>query len=147
MVELWRRLLHGRPWWMTGLMMFCGFQVFYMLPNDLFLRPLEEDIEVWFGYQLTGWAAKLTNPIHIVIYAFGLVGFFGMRSWMHPWAALYSVQIAIGLFVWGVNDSVPLPAARAQPAAVVGSFVFLALAWKLWRSKELFQGIEATSPA
>ena len=142
-----KHLLHGRPLWMTGLMVFCAFQVFFMLPSDLLgcWRPLEEDIEVWFGYRLTGWSAKLTNPIHIAIYALGLVGFYKMRRWMHPWAALYAVQVAISLFVWGMNDSVLQPEARAQPAAIVGSFFFLGIAWQLWRSRALFQSAMTTS--
>jgi hypothetical protein len=132
--EFREKLFYGRPWWMTALMLLCALQVFILLPGELFFRPLAEDQEVWFGYVLTGWAAKITNPIHWLIYAFGMVGFYRMRPWMHPWAALYTTQVAIAAFVWGVRDeSVPLIGAIVSLGAVLG------LAWLLWRSKERFQ--------
>jgi hypothetical protein len=118
---------------MTALMLLCALQVFILLPGDLFFRPLAEDHEVWFGYALTGWAAKVTTPIHWLIYAFGMVGFYRMRPWMHPWAALYTTQVAIGAFVWSLRDeSVPLV------GAIVTLGVVLGLGWLLWRSKERF---------
>jgi hypothetical protein len=133
MSEFSEKLFRGRPWWMTALMILCALQVFVLLPGDLFFRPLAEDQEVWFGYVLTGWPAKLTTPIHLLIYAFGMVGFFGMRSWMHPWAALYTLQVAIGSFVWCIRDeSVPLVGAIVTLVAV------LALVWLLWQSKDRF---------
>ena len=134
MSEFSEKLFHGRPWWMTALMLLCALQVFILLPSDLLFRPLAEDQEVWFGYVLTGWAAKITNPIHWLIYAFGMVGFYRMRPWMHPWAALYTTQVAIAAFVWSVRDeSVPLIGAIVSLVAVLG------LAWLLWRSKQRFQ--------
>ena len=132
--EFREKLFHGRPWWMTALMLLCALQVFILLPGELFFRPLAEDQEVWFGYVLTGWAAKITNPIHWLIYAFGMVGFYRMRPWMHPWAALYTTQVAIGAFVWSIRDeSVPLVGAVVSLGAMLG------LAWLLWRSKGRFQ--------
>jgi hypothetical protein len=132
--EFREKLFRGRPWWMTALLLLCALQVFILLPGELFFRPLAEDQEVWFGYVLTGWAAKLTNPIHWLIYAFGMVGFYRMRPWMHPWAALYTTQVAIATFIWCLRDeSVPLV------GAVVSLVAMLGLAWLLWRSKERFQ--------
>jgi hypothetical protein len=135
--EFRERLIRGRPWWMTVLMFLCALQVFILLPGDLLFRPLAEDQEVWFGYVLTGWAAKATNPLHWLIYAFGMVGFYRMRSWMHPWAALYTVQVAVGTFVWSVRDeSVPLVGAIFLSGAILG------LVWLLWRSKGRFETVE-----
>ena len=33
------KLFHGRPWWMTALMLLCALQVFILLPGELFFRP------------------------------------------------------------------------------------------------------------
>ena len=44
--------------------------------------------------------AKLTEPLHWAIYAAGAYGFLRMRPWMHPWAAVYTAQIAIGMLIW-----------------------------------------------
>jgi hypothetical protein len=31
---------------------------------DFFVKPVAHDAEVWFGIVLSGWAAKLTEPLH-----------------------------------------------------------------------------------
>ena len=83
---------------------------------------------------LTGWAAKATNPLHWLIYPFGMVDFYRLRPWMHPWAALYTAQVAVATFVWSFrDDSVPLV------GAIVLSGVVLGLAWLLWQSNDRFQ--------
>ena len=131
--QLASRIFGARPIWMNVLMVFCAYMTFFYLPWDLFVKPVAQDQEVWFGYVLKGWPAKLTTPIHLLIYAFGMVGFYSMRPWMHPWAALYTLQVAIGSFVWCVRDeSVPLVGAIVTLVAV------LALVWLLWRSKGRF---------
>ena len=55
-----------------------------------------------------------------------------MRPWMHPWAALYIVQIAIGMLVWSLLYQGSLV------AGLVSGSIFGALAWLFWRSKPLF---------
>ena len=55
---------------------------------------------------LEGWAAKLTEPFHWAIYGAGAYGFWQMKPWMWPWAAVYVLQIAISMLVWtGMNGS------------------------------------------
>ena len=50
----WRR----RHWWMNLMWYFCLYMTFVYLPYDLFIKPVAEDREVWFGFMLEGWAAK-----------------------------------------------------------------------------------------
>jgi len=95
-----KTLLQLRPWWMNGLFAFCAYMTFIYMPFDIFYKPVADDEEVWFGYMLHGWAAKATAPIHWLIYGAGFYGFLKMKSWMHPWAALYVFQVAIGMAVW-----------------------------------------------
>ena len=60
MREWLRSLFAGRPWWMNGLMLFCFFMSFIYVPWDLLLKPLEKDVDVWFGIMFTGWQAKVS---------------------------------------------------------------------------------------
>ena len=96
--------LRRRPWWMNVLWGFCLYMTFIYLPYDLFFKPVAEDEEVWFGFVLHGWAAKLTAPLHWLIYAAGAYGFWKMARWMWPWAALYLAQVAIAMLVWNLID-------------------------------------------
>jgi len=124
--------LGSRPIWMNFLMLFCAFMTFIYMPFDMFLKPVAEDQEVWFGIMLIGWAAKFTEPLHWLIYGFGCYGFWHMKSWLHPWAALYTVQVAIGMVVWGLLYS------NANASTVLVAIPFLLLAWMLWRAKPQF---------
>ncbi len=93
--------------------------------------PLAEDQEVWFGFMLTGWAAKATEPLHWAIYAAGAVGFWKMRSWMWPWAAVYALQVAIGMAVWNARQG-------SLVAGVVSFAVFLVPTIALYRARGRF---------
>lgn len=100
---LWTTLsneLRMRPLWMNILWFFCIYMTFVYLPYDLFFKPIADDREIWFGITLTGWYAKATEPLHWLIYGFGAWGFWKMSRWMHPWAAIYTLQIAVSMFVW-----------------------------------------------
>lgn len=123
-----------RPWWMNLLMLFCGYMAFIYVPWDSLSKPVAEAQEVWFGIMLTGWAAKATEPLHLLIYLGGAIGFWKMKRWMHPWAALYTLQIAIGMLVWNLL--------YASGAGITGALVsappFVALAYWLWRSRHRF---------
>jgi hypothetical protein len=128
--------LGRRPWWMNALLAFCLYMSVVRVPRDLFSTPVANDQEVWFGILLRGTAAKATEPLHWAIYAAGAYGFWKMRAWMHPWAALYVLQIALGTLVWSVSD--PLGRGRGLAAGVGGFAAFAALAWQLWRSRAHF---------
>lgn len=132
---MWHKLVENlktRPAWLNLVLLFCAYMTFFYMPFDMLLKPVAEDQEVWFGFMLTGWAAKATEPLHWLIYGFGCYGIWHKKKWLHPWAALYTVQVAIGMVVWGMIYS------DASAATAVVAIPFLLLAWMLWRSKPLF---------
>lgn len=129
-------MFSGRPWWMNLMMAFCLYMTIIYLPFDLFLKPVAEDREVWFGFALSGWWAKATEPLHWAIYALGAWGFWGMRRWMWPWSALYTAQIALGMLVWNVLD----PRGRGPVGGVVVAAIFMIPVVALWRARPLFSG-------
>ena len=121
---------------------FCAFMSFIYLPYDLFWKPVAQDQEVWFGIMLTGWAAKATEPLHWAIYAAGTWGFWRMRPWLHPWAALYVAQIGLGMLVWSVLDE----RGAGALAGLVSALPFALLAWLLWRSRARFGAAPVSLP-
>jgi hypothetical protein len=129
-----RNNLALRPWWMNLILAFCAYMTLIYLPWDFFIKPVAEDQEVWFGFMFTGWAAKATEPLHWLIYAAGTLGFWRMRRWMHPWAVLYVLQIAIGMFVWSLLDA----RSPGWYTGVIAALPFIGLAIALWRSKHRF---------
>lgn len=138
-----RVLFGGRPVWMNFLMVFCGYMTFFYLPWDLLVKPVAVDQEVWFGIVLEGWAAKATEPMHWAIYAAGTYGFWKMRSWMKPWAALYVAQIAISMFVWQVLDE----RGGGLLSGTLTAVPFIVLTIMLWRAGNRFiTGSEDATP-
>jgi len=131
-----QKQLARRPWWMNALLIFCVYMAFIYEPWDLFVKPVSRDAEVFLGYAFHGWAAKLTTPLHWFIYGAGAYGFWRMRPWMHPWAALYALQVALSLCIWSVRTS-PGFGGWAVGLAALGLVGALAVA--LWRSRLLFQ--------
>ncbi|MBT3426955.1 MAG: hypothetical protein HOL98_13300 [Gammaproteobacteria bacterium] len=129
-----KTLFQGRPFWMNGLMLFCFYMTFIYMPFDLFYKTVAGDQEVWFGFLLTGWAAKLTEPLHWLIYALGSFGFLKMKSWMWPWAAVYVLQVAISMFVWALVD----PRGGGVLFGAVAALPFVLLAVFLLKNKQQF---------
>ena len=116
--------------------MFCLYMTCVYLPFDIFLKPIAEDREVWFGVALSGWWAKATAPVHWIIYALGAWGFWGMRRWMWPWAAVYAAQIAVGMLVWNLIDA----RGRGWLGGAIAAGIFMLPTVALWRAKPLFVG-------
>ena len=127
--------LRRRPWWMNVLWGFCLYMTFIYLPYDLFFKPVAADEEVWFGFVLRGWAAKLTAPLHWLIYGAGAYGFWKMSRWMWPWAALYTAQIAIAMLVWSLIDE----RGGGWLTGLVSMAVIAVPTLALWRAKERFR--------
>lgn len=94
----------SRPWWMNLMFYFCVYMTIIYMPFDFFYKPVELDEEVWFGITLHGWYAKLTEPLHWIIYGLGAYGFWKMKSWMWPWASVYLLQVVIAMFFWNQLD-------------------------------------------
>lgn len=102
-MKIWLQAqLARRPWWMNVLMLWCAFLAFAYVPWDFFCKPVSADEEAWLGFIVRGWAAKATEPVHWAIYLAGTYGFWRMRSWMWPWAAIYALLLAIGFLVWEI---------------------------------------------
>jgi len=129
-----------RSLWMNLLLLFCLYMTFIYMPFDIFWKPLAEDEEVWFGVTLHGWSAKYTAPLHWLIYAAGAYGFWHMKPWMWPWAAVYCAQIVISMFVWNLLD----PRGGGMQAGAVAAAVFMVPTIALWRSKDRFNGVRAS---
>ena len=121
---------------MNALLLFCAYMALVYLPWDIFVKPIEVDEEVWFGILFTGRAAKLLAIPHWAVYAAGMIGFWGMRSWMWPWASVYVAQVAFGMALWPILE-------RGGPVGwvtgIVAGCVFAIPAVALWRARELFQ--------
>ncbi len=127
----WRERMRQRPQWMNGLMFFCAFMAFIYMPWDIFTKPLSVDEQVWFGIVFHGWAAKIAALPHWAIYAAGAYGFWHLRAWMWPWAAVYGAQVALAMLIWGI--------AHIGWLAGIASFVPFALLTRgLWRARPLF---------
>ncbi len=135
-MEKLKALFVGRPLWMNVLMVFCAYMTFIYMPFDLFYKPVEQDEEVWFGFMLHGWWAKATEPLHWLIYGAGMYGFLKMKSWMFPWAALYTFQVAISMLVWSLlygGGNVLYGAVAALPFVILGVM--------LWQARSQFNGM------
>ena len=131
--------LRRRPWWMNVLWAFCLYMTFIYMPYDLFFKPVAEDEEVWFGFVLHGWAAKLTAPLHWLIYGAGAYGFWKMARWMWPFAALYTAQIAIAMLVWNLIDE----RGGGWGAGLVSAAIIALPTVALWRAKGRFRPASA----
>ena len=123
-----------RPWWMNLIMGFCLYMAFIYMPFDIFWKPVAQDEEVWFGITLHGWPAKLTAPLHWLIYGGLAYGFWRMRSWMWPWAAVYLAQVTIGMLVWNLLD----PRGGGLVSGLVAAAVFLVPTVALLRARATF---------
>jgi hypothetical protein len=84
---------------MTSLAVLCAATVVVSLVRDLFL-PASREVEVWFGFEVRGWLAYLTAPLHWAIFAFGAWAFWANQRWIVPWAAAYLFYAAFSHLVW-----------------------------------------------
>ena len=130
-----KQVLNRRPWWLNLLWIFCLYMTFIYMPFDMFSKPFERWEEVWFGYKLTGWPAKLTEPLHWLIYGAGSYGIWKMKTWMWPWGAVYCAQVMIAMMVYSF-----LQGDSARPYfTVLIIFLFAIPTIALWRARPLFK--------
>jgi len=123
-----------RPLWMNAIFLFCIYMTFIYLPWDVLLKPLSEDQEVWFGVLFTGWAAKAGGVLHWIVYAAAAYGYWKMKRWMHPWAIVYLLQVALGMFIWSLMDA----RSGGLMAGIVVAAFFVGLALLSWRARAQF---------
>ncbi len=117
-------------------MLFCAYMAFIYVPWDFLSKPVADAEEVWFGIMLTGYAAKATEPLHLLIYLAGAIGFWRMSPLMHPWAALYVGQVAVAMFVWNLVNA----SGRGPLSGLITALPFIVLAIFLWRARSRFSG-------
>jgi short-subunit dehydrogenase len=133
-----------RPWWMSAAMVFSAYMAFVYVPWDLFVKPMAEDEEVWFGILFTGFWAKVMAVPHWFVYGAAVYGFRRRRPWMGFWAPAYIGQVAFGMYVWTA-------AAQGGLTGIVLGLIpaapFAALAWAFWHSRDYFapQGLRLVS--
>jgi short-subunit dehydrogenase len=125
-------LFAGRPAWINALMVFCAWMAFVYVPWDFLWKPVSRDEEVWLGVMLHGYGAKLTEPLHWAIYAGGFYGFYRMRAWMWPWAAVYAGSVALGMLVW------PVIYGHGLLLGIAAFVPFAVLTRALWMAEPLF---------
>jgi hypothetical protein len=125
----------ARPWWITGLGAFCLLLLVVSIPRDLFF-PAYRDVEVWLGFELAGWPARLTAPLHWAIFAAGAWGFWKLRRWMWPWASVYVFYVAISHLVWSEVSA----NGRGWPIGLAQALGLSIVAVILWRARAVFQG-------
>lgn len=126
---------HKRPVWMNLIFYFCVYMTFIYMPFDLFYKPVAEDEEVWFGFTLYGWWAKATAPLHWLIYGAGAYGFWKMKAWMWPWAAVYAAQVVIAMVVFNLIDH----RGGGIVGALISGLIFMLPTIALWRAKPLWR--------
>jgi hypothetical protein len=142
MLEAVKNDWHQRPWWMNLIFYFCVYMTFVYSPWDIFFKPFAEAEDIWFGFTLRGWAAKIGEPIHWLIYAFGAYGFWKMKPWMWPWAAVYSAQVTIAMVVFNIISGPDYgdPRGGGWLASLLTGAALATLTYYLWRAKPLFTG-------
>ena len=118
-------ILMRRPFWMNVVFLFCVYMTFVYLPWDVFIKPIAEDEEVWFGFIFYGWMAKLGGIVHWIVYGSLTYGLCYMRPWARPCVGLYLLQVAWSMFVWAfLTDDL---SAMWASLAVALIFVFLSI--------------------
>ena len=135
MVNLDSRIFVGRPLWMNGVFAFCAYMTFIYLPWDVFVKPIAEDEEVWFGLLFYGWMAKIWGLIHWFVYASITYGLWAMRPWVRLWISIYLLQIAFSMIAWAY-----LSEASTSPwlNLLIGA-VFVMLSYMFYRSQSVFE--------
>ena len=113
-----------------------AFMTVIYMPFDIFYKPVAQDQEIWFGFTLNGWWAKATAPLHWLIYGLGAYGFWRMKTWMWPWAAVYAAQVVIAMFVFNLVDK----HGRGVLGGLIAAAIFAVPMIALWRAREVFNG-------
>jgi hypothetical protein len=125
--------LAERPLWLNFTLLVCAYIAFVYSPWDYFGKPVAEAEDVWFGFVLRGETARLTEPIHFLIYASFVWGIWFMRPWMRTWGTIYLVQMTIAFAIWPIFDE------RGRPWMSLPSLLIWGwLTWKYWNASRIF---------
>ena len=127
---------------MTALAAFCLATVVFLVVRDLFVVEVRE-VEVWFGFELRGTAARVTAPFHWTIFLVAAWAFWRERPWILPTAASYVFYVALSHLIWsGVS-----PHGHGWPAGLVYAVALSVPGFLLLRAHRLTTGIEPTATA
>jgi hypothetical protein len=121
-----------RPGWLTVLAVLCGATLVVSIVRDLFL-PASRAVEVWFGFEVTGWLALATAPLHWAIFAAGAWAFWTGRMAAVPFAAAYLFYAGFSHLVWSEAS----PHGRGWPIGLVQAILISSLGWVLLRLRAL----------
>lgn len=77
-----------RPLWLNVLLAFCVYITFIYSPWDYFSKPVSEAEDVWLGFVFRGETARLTEPVHFLVYLALTWGLWQMRPWMRLWGTV-----------------------------------------------------------
>ena len=119
---------------MNVVFLFCVYMTFVYLPWDVFIKPIAEDEEVWFGFLFYGWMAKLGGIVHWIVYGSLTYGLWYMRPWARPCVALYLLQVAWSMIVWTLLTDY---SNSAWPSLAVAS-VLVILSILIFRNRSVF---------
>jgi hypothetical protein len=121
--------LDARPWWMTALAILCLIAFLVSVPRDLFF-PQNREVEVWLGFEITGWIALVTAPLHWLIFGGGAWAFWTRRPWVIPGAAAYLFYVALSHLIWSEVS----PNGRGWPIGLAQAIAISAAAFLLLRA-------------
>lgn len=93
-----------RPAWATALAGLCAATVVFLVTRDIVV-PEVRAVEIWLGFELRGWLALATAPIHYAIFGAAAWGYWHCRAWIWPWAAVYAFYIAVSHLIWNLNST------------------------------------------
>lgn len=92
-----------RPAWASALAALCAATVVFTIARDV-LIPEVRAVEVWLGFELRGWLALATAPVHYALFSAAAWGYWRCRAWVWPWAAVYAFYIAISHLIWNLHS-------------------------------------------
>lgn len=128
-------VFRDRPWWMSVAMVFSAYMAFIYIPWDLFMKPMAEDVEVWFGIAFHGFWAKVLAIPHWLVYAAAVYGFRRRRPWMAFWAPAYVAQVAFGMFLW---TAVQQGGFTGILLGLIAAAPFVGLTYAFWSARDYF---------
>lgn len=113
---------------MTTLAVLCLATLVISVLRDLFW-PDSRWVEVWLGFEMKGWPALLTAPLHWAIFAIAAAAFWRGEAWIVPWAAGYLFYAALSHLIWSEAS----PHGRGWPIGLLQAAAISTGGWVLWR--------------